>query len=276
MKRYLSNTIDFTQVVDLYDEVPLWSAPFGLKLLEYVNYKQNIIALDIGFGNGFPLTEIAMRLGEGSTVYGIDPWVEATERAKKKITFYGIDNIKIIDGVAESIPLEDNSIDLIVSNNGLNNVDNLEKSLEECARVLKPGGQMVITVNLDKSMFEFYNQFEAVLLEMKMHLEIDDMHRHIYHKRKPLDFIMKLLNKQGFIIKDLEHDQFEYRFAHAGALLNHYFIRLAFMESWISIVPKDKLEFIFDRIETKLNEQAKAHGVIKLSIPFVVINLTKR
>jgi arsenite methyltransferase len=272
MKKYLSNKFDFEQSVDLYDEVPLWSAPFGLKLLEYINYRQNISALDIGFGNGFPLTELAMRLGEGSIVYGIDPWAEAVERAKRKIGFYEINNIKIIEGVAESIPLDDHSIDLIVSNNGLNNVDNLEKSLSECARILKQGGQLVMTVNLDKSMFEFYSQLEAVLLEMKMHKEIDDMHRHIYHKRKPLDLIMRLLNKNNFIIKDLEHDQFDYRFAHAGALFNHYFIRLAFMDSWIQIIPKDKLEFVFDNIESRLNEQTKIHGVIKLSIPFVVIN----
>ena len=73
MKKYLTNNLDLNKLVNVLDELPLWSAPFGLKLLDAIEYKPNISALDIGFGNGFPLTELAMRLGETSTVYGIDP-----------------------------------------------------------------------------------------------------------------------------------------------------------------------------------------------------------
>ena len=78
------------------------------------------------------------------------------------------------------------------------------------------------------------------------------------------------------MIKDLEHDQFNYKFADGTAMLNHYFIRLAFMESWVKILPKNKVEQIFDTIELHLNEQASVLGSIKLSIPFVLINAKKR
>ena len=71
MKKYLNNQLDFSNLVEVFDEIPIWAAPFGLKLLEFINYKLNISALDIGFGTGFPLTELAMRLGESSIVYGI-------------------------------------------------------------------------------------------------------------------------------------------------------------------------------------------------------------
>src|SRR5664280_2667600 len=104
MKKYLSNDFDLTAYVNVADECSIWSAPFGLKLLDHIDYKQNISAIDIGFGTGFPLTEIALRLGKSSTVYGIDPWSDAIERAKKKIDYYRITNIKIFEGVAESIP----------------------------------------------------------------------------------------------------------------------------------------------------------------------------
>jgi arsenite methyltransferase len=275
LKKYLSDKIDLTGAIDVFDEVPLWSAPFGLKILEYIEYKPNISVIDIGFGAGFPLTEIALRLGNGSKVYGIDPWKEAIERVNRKIFYYQIRNIELFEGVAENIPLKDNSIDLIVSNNGLNNVQDLEKSLSECYRIMKKGGQFVMTVNLEHSMFEFYNQLEIVLKEMKLDDEIEKMHQHITHKRKPLDELVKLINKHGFAIKDLEHDQFDYRFAHANALFSHYFIRLAFMDSWIEFLPSSKLGLIFDKVEKRLDALAKAHGVVKLSIPFVVINSTK-
>ena len=84
-----------------------------------------------------------------------------------------------------------------------------------------------------------------------------------------------MVQKHGFTIKDLEHDQFNYKFSTGTAMLNHYFIRLAFMDSWIKILPENRLEQIFDTIETQLNEQANKLGGIKLTIPFVLINAIK-
>jgi len=276
MKKYLSNDFDFTRYVNVSDECSIWSAPFGLKLLDYIDYKQNISAIDIGFGTGFPLTEIALRLGENSTVYGIDPWTDAIARAKIKIEYYRITNIKIIEGVAESIPLKDNSVDLIVSNNGINNVSDINQVISECSRIIKSDGQFVQTMNLDKSMFEFYGELEKILSDLSMNSEIELMRQHIYEKRRPLDEMISIIQNHGFIIKDLEHDQFNYKFSNGTSMLNHYFIRLAFMDSWIKILPENKLEQIFETIEMRLNEQAKILGGIKLSIPFVLINAIKK
>lgn len=276
MKKYLSQDFELNKMIDAFDELPLWSAPFGLKLLDAIDYKPDISALDIGFGTGFPLTELAMRLGATSTVYGIDLWKEAIERAKRKIECYNITNIKIFEGVAESIPLENESIDLIVSNNGINNVSDIDKVFSESSRILKSGGQFVQTMNLDKSMFEFYGQLETVLSELHLEKEIGLMHEHIYQKRRPLDEIISLLQKHGFLIKDLEHDQFNYKFADGTAMLNHYFIRLAFMDSWVKLLPEDRTEQIFNTIESRLNEQAHQLGGIKLSIPYVMINAKKK
>jgi arsenite methyltransferase len=276
MKKYLSNDFDIAEYVNVSDECSIWSAPFGLKLLDYIDYKQNISALDIGFGTGFPLTEIALRLGESSTVYGIDPWSDAITRVKKKIEYYRITNIKIFEGVAESIPLKDNSVDLIVSNNGINNVSDINQVISECSRIIKSDGQFIQTMNLDKSMFEFYGQLENVLSELNMSKEIRVMRQHIYKKRRPIDEMIAMVQHNGFIIKDLEHDQFNYKFSNGTAMLNHYFIRLAFMDSWIKILPDNKLEQIFDTIEDRLNRQAQILGGIKLTIPFVLINAIKK
>jgi Methylase involved in ubiquinone/menaquinone biosynthesis len=274
MKKYL-NDIDSTKIVKVFDELPLWSAPFGLKLLEYINYKPNISALDIGFGAGFPLIEVAMRLGEGSTVYGIDPWKDAITLTNKKLEHYEMENIRIIEGVAESIPLNDNFIDLIISNNGINNVSDIGQVIAECSRIIKPGGQFVMTMNLDKSMFEFYSELESVLKEYGMNKEVEAMYKHIAQKRPSVDFILDVLRKNGFITKDLEYDKFDYRFATGTAMLNHNFIRSVFVPSWINLVPADKLEDIFDAIETRLNQQAEKLGEVKLTIPFVIINAIK-
>jgi len=113
---YLDESIDLEDpdVVSLCDELPLWSAPFGLKLLAAVRYRKNITVLDIGPGTGFPLLEIAMRLGPHGKLFGIDPWTGALERTRSKLARYGISNVQLIEGHAEDIPLADKSIDLIV------------------------------------------------------------------------------------------------------------------------------------------------------------------
>jgi arsenite methyltransferase len=275
MKKYLNNKFNSALLPDMCDELELWSAPFGLKLLDCINYRNNMTALDIGFGTGFPLIELAMRLGESSTVFGIDPWSEAIKRANKKIAYYHVTNIRIIEGVAESVPLGNNSVDLIVSNNGINNVNDMNQVLSECSRISKPGSQFVLTMNLDKSMFEFYGELERVLTDLQMHNEISLMRQHIYQKRRPLDEVISMLHKHGFTIKDLEHDQFNYKFANGTALFNHFFIRLAFIDAWLKFIPENKAEQIFDRIESRLNKQAEILGGIKLSIPFIIINSIK-
>lgn len=272
MKKYLQKRLDTGVLTDLYDELPFWSAPFGLKLLDHVEYKPAITALDIGFGTGFPLIELAMRLGESSIVYGIDPWLEAHALVNIKLKYFGISNVRLIEGMAETIPLDDNSVDLIVSNNGINNVNDIDRVFAECARIMRKDGQFVMTMNLDKSLVEFYEKLETVLMEMHLEKEIELMHRHIYEKRRPLDEVTALLGKHGFIIKNLEQEQFCYKFTDGTAMFNHNFIRTAFMEAWIKFLPEDKLEEIFDSVETKLNEQARVSGGINMSVPFAVID----
>lgn len=271
MKRYLNPYANPAGSAQIFDELPLWSAPFGLKLLDHIDYRPGITALDIGFGTGFPLIELAMRLGESSVVYGIDPWPEAHTQVRKKIEYYGITNIRHIEGVAESVPLDDHSVDLVVSNNGINNVSDIDKVFSECARILRKDGQFVMTMNLDRSLIEFYDQLSGVLTEMQLFKEIERMHRHIYEKRRPLEEIKSMLYKHGFTIKDIEQDQFQYQFTDGTAMFNHYFIRTAFMNEWKKFLPADKLEEIFDSVETCLNEQARQSGGVRLSVPFVVI-----
>lgn len=278
MTSYLQSTFDFDsdELIEVIDELPFWSAPFGIKLLEHIRLKRNITALDIGFGAGFPLTELAMRLGSSSRIYGIDPWEAATKRAQKKIDFYGIRNIELIIGEAEEMSFQDNSIDLITSNNGINNVSNLSKTIQECARILKPDGQFVQTVNLEESMMEFYDILNEVLLQYGFKEEANNIQQHIYEKRKPLDEFTQLIETSGFSINNTIHDQFEYNYIDGSTMLNHYFIRLAFLPSWKELVPKHKLKAIFNEVETRMNKIASEEGSFKLSVPFVLIDSEKK
>lgn len=278
MTNYLNTHLDANsdEVVDVLDELPFWSAPFGLKLLEYVKIRKNMSALDIGFGAGFPLTEIAMRLGNSGKTYGIDYWDTAICRAEKKIKTYDIQNTRIIRGVAENIPLEKETIDLITSNNALNNVSDLEKSISECSRIIKKGGQFIQTMNTQDTMIEFYQIMENVLSTLHMQSSLVKMKEQIYKKRKPVEEYLQLLEKYDFTVNNLVSDRFEYKYADGSTLLNSHFIRLAFLDGWKEIVPADRLTEVFSAVETEMNRVADIKGCFILSVPFVLIDCIKR
>jgi arsenite methyltransferase len=277
MHNYLKTNYDLNDVelVSVIDELPLWSAPFGLRLLEKIKYKKNITALDIGSGFGFPLLEVAMRLGNSCKVYGIDPWEAAIQRIKTKINIYRITNTEIITGVAEKIPLPDNSVDLIFSNNGLNNVGDLDVVLNECSRISKIDSQLIFTFNTEKTMMGFYSVLEDVLHEKGLTNEVDLMKNHIYKKRKPPEMYVRLLTDRGYKVKDVSKHEFEYCFVDGSTMFNHFLIKLAFIESWKEIIPEGRQNEIFAEIEKRLNRLAENEGVFKLSVPYVLINAEK-
>ena len=277
MINYLNQSYDFSDfaLISAFDEMPLWSSYFGAVLLDVIIFKGNARILDIGCGAGYPLLEIAQRFGSGSTVYGIDPWKGATRRLKAKANTMGINNIKIINGEAENLPFDNNYFDLIVSNNGINNCSDQLKVLHECHRTMKPGGQFVFTVNLPGSMIEFYSIFEKVLKEQKLPQSITKLKTHIKEKRKTVKENLKLATNNKFVVNRIIKESFYMRYLDGTAFLNHHFIKLAFLESWIKIVPAGRVEFIFNLLEIKLNEYAKKKGELRLTIPFVCIDCCK-
>ncbi|MFW5663654.1 MAG: class I SAM-dependent methyltransferase [bacterium] len=274
----LSKTTDTSTLnedVNLEDELPFWSAPFGIRLLNHIHYKKGLSALDIGFGTGFPLTEIAMRLGDTSRVFGIDPREEGIGRTRKKLSFYGIKNTELIKGEAENIPLPNLSMDLVCSNNGLNNVSDMGKAISECSRILKPGGQFIQTFNLKTTMREFYDIMEKVFTEMNMGSALEKMHQHIYQKRKPLEEVVKKLEKHRFSIREIIKDQFEYKFADGEAMLNHFAIKTDFASEWRKIAGNEREEAVFDRIRELISVYVQEIGCFKLTVPFVLVDCEK-
>ena len=274
---FLDHTFDLDDpsLVSVMDELPLWSAPFGLKLLDSVKLKPHIRALDLGCGTGFPLIELAQRLGPSCLIYGIDPWRAAAERVRLKISTLQLRNVIVCRAMGEKMPFRDEYFDLIVSNNGINNVENPEKVLDECFRTSRPAARMLITVNLPGTMREFYEVYASVLRDLCTEAEVEAMHNHISAKRKPLQETEDLIRRAGFNIVRSVEDSFAWRFVDGTAMLNHSMIRLAFMDPWKDIVSLHDVESIFRILEERLNIVAENTGELNLTIPFACIDCRK-
>lgn len=263
-------------IISIIDDLPLWSAPFGLKLLDTIKYKRNIKVLDIGSGNGFPVVEVASRLGSTSEITALDPWVEAGNRIEKKIKGWDIPNLSFKEGVAEDLPFDDTYFDLVMSNNGINNVQDEEKVWSEISRVMKPKAQFVFTVNLPESMIEFYDVFTKVLENNSMFDEANEVEDHIYDKRKPIDHFLKLLDENGFKLNKIVEDVFNFTYADGTSMLNHFFIKLAFKDGWVNVLPEENVSEIFNEVERELNDFASIKGSLKVTIPFICIDAEKK
>ncbi len=271
MTEYLSYKFDDNpDFVETFDEVPLWSASFGLLLLKHLELKPNLTVIDIGSGAGFPLMEIAERLGKSSKLYGLDPWKNACERARRKIKNYGISNVEIIESSAEQIPFDDNSIDLIVSNLGINNFDQPQVVFKECHRVLKPDGKLALTTNLNGHWKEFYNIFETTLAQLGHDKIIDKLTVHQEH-RGTVGSIAKLFTDNGLKIRRHFEETFQMNFLDGSAFLNHHFVKLGWLSSWRDLLPQDNLKEIFLSLEQNLNAYSNESGGLSLTVPMAFI-----
>ncbi len=277
MADYFLRSFDWNDptLVALYDEVPLWSAPFGTLLLDRLRLRPNQSVLDLGCGPGFPLIELAQRLGGSCRVFGVDPWGAALARARQRITRLQVAHVHVIQGNGLALPLSSASIDLIVSNLGLNNFASPSGALAEAARVARPGARIALTTNLRGHMAEFYAVYEQVLHELGQPELIDRLREHINHRATALG-TQRLLEIAGFRVRRIDEQALILRYLDGTAFFNHTFIQMAFMEAWRGVLPDSLEDEVFAELETRLNRLANRQGELALTVPMAYIEAERR
>jgi arsenite methyltransferase len=101
--------------------------------------------LDIGCGAGMDLLLAARRTGPTGRVIGVDMTPAMIERAKRAALACGLwQNVEIRRGVAEELPVESASVDVVISNGVLNLSTDKLRSFSEIYRVLRAGGRLYL------------------------------------------------------------------------------------------------------------------------------------
>ena len=125
--------------------IPETATSFGCgNPVNFTDVKPGETVLDLGSGAGMDLILAARKVGETGKVIGLDMTPEMIDVCKRNLAAAGIKNFEIRMGEMESMPVEDNEVDWIISNCVINLSPEKEKVFAEAYRVLKPGGQMLV------------------------------------------------------------------------------------------------------------------------------------
>jgi len=100
--------------------------------------------IDVGSGAGFDSLIAARMVSPHGEVMGIDMTPAMLEKASRAAEESGLQNVEFRMGYAETMPVEDDWADLIISNGVLNLMPDKQAALKEMRRVLKPGGRIQI------------------------------------------------------------------------------------------------------------------------------------
>ncbi len=101
--------------------------------------------LDLGSGGGIDVLLSARRVGPSGKAYGLDMTDEMLELARENAEKAGVTNVEFLKGHIESVPLPDESVDVIISNCVINLSADKHAVLAEAYRVLRPGGRFAVT-----------------------------------------------------------------------------------------------------------------------------------
>ncbi|MFC1685621.1 arsenite methyltransferase [Nanoarchaeota archaeon] len=156
--------------------------------------KEGETVLDLGSGAGFDAFLAAKKVGKNGKVIGVDMTEEMLEKARENAKNWELNNVEFKLGDIEKLPIEDSSIDVIISNCVINLTPDKSKVFKEAYRVLKKGGRMYVS---DMVLLKELSDEQKNNKELLTGCVAGALLKEIY---------LELIRKEGFEVKILSED----------------------------------------------------------------------
>jgi SAM-dependent methyltransferase len=132
------------ELADLPGSAIAWSLGVG-NPVRHAELADGEVVLDVGSGGGIDTILAARRVGRHGLVIGLDMLAEMCARGETAAKEAGVaDHCEFRHGLMEDIPVDDDSVDVVISNGVINLSPRKSRVLAEINRVLRPGGRMCI------------------------------------------------------------------------------------------------------------------------------------
>jgi len=132
------------ELEDLPDAAQLASAGCG-NPTALAGLKEGEVVLDLGSGGGIDVFIASKKVGPTGKAIGVDMTQEMLDLASKNADELGLENVEFRKGDIEDLPVEDETVDVIISNCVINLAPDKDKVFSEAYRVLKPGGRIMVS-----------------------------------------------------------------------------------------------------------------------------------
>jgi len=113
--------------------------------VRFARIEPGATVLDLGCGSGIDSILAAHRAGPTGRVIALDFLPEMLERTAQAVGEAGLGNVETLEAEIEQLPFADASVDVVISNGVVNLSPRKARVLAECARVLRPGGELCVS-----------------------------------------------------------------------------------------------------------------------------------
>ena len=228
------------KLAKIYDAevVPIWSRRFGRMLMRDLSIPPKAMVLDTNCGSGYPSLDILRRMDEAGRIIAVDSSSPLLDEARTKAGKLSGKRIFFrSESTLPKLPFADEVYDLVLSNTGVQQQDDPEPAIRECARVAKIGGRVIATYPLAGTFGEFYDLFREVLIKGDYKDAIDRLDAYLT-RYPPLEQAVAWFEDAGLTDIETEYESFTLLFKSSREFFFAPIIEYGPLSAWKAIAGK--------------------------------------